>query len=231
MLGSNKESFQWDWEGAEKEFRRALELDPNNPTTHQWYSNFLEVQGKLAEALSEIKRAQELDPLSPINNANVGEVLFYMQRYDLAIEQFNKTLELDPNFLLTHVDLGDLYAQQNRFDEAMRELQEVRQIVGADDPYGAGELGYVYAKAGKKSEAIKILNQLLDFSKNGHAVSVQVAYVYAGLGEKDKAFAWLEKGYDERNTQLEFLKVDPTWDNLRSDSRYTAMLKKIGLGQ
>ncbi len=229
VLGANRETFHWDWEGAAEEFRRAMELDPNYPTTFHWYSNFLEVQGKFSEALSEIKRAQELDPLSPVISANVGEVLYYMKRYDPAIEQFNKALELDPNSLLTLVDLGNLYAQQNRFDESLRELQKVGQIVGADDPYGAGELGYVYAKAGKKDEAMGILNRLIEFSKKDYDVSVEIAYVFAGLGDKDNAFAWLEKGYNERNIQLEFLKIDPMWDNLRPDPRYAAMLKKIGL--
>ncbi len=229
VLGLIKYEYQWDWEGADKEFKRAIELNPNYPTSYHWYSNSLEEQGKLEEALSEIKHAQGLDPLSPVITSNVGEILFLMQRYDLAIEQFNKVLELDPNFPGTHQTLGLLYAQQNKFDEAISELQKVRQIVGANDPYGAGHLGYVYAKAGKKDEAITILNQLLKFSRQGYAQSVQIAYVYAGLGDKDKAFEWLEKGYNEQNEQLGYLKVYPIWDNLRSDSRYTAMLRKIGL--
>ncbi len=228
-LGLIKSEYQWDWEGADKELKRAMELDPNYPTIYHWYSNSLEEQGKLEEALSEIKRAQELDPLSPVITSNVGEVLSFMKRYDPAIEQFKKTLELDPTFAAALVGLGDLYAQQDKFDEAISELQKVRQILGANNPYGAGDLGYVYAKAGKRDEAIKILNQLLEFSKRGSTLSVQVAYVYAGLGDKDKAFEWLEKGYDEQNTQLGYLKIDPAWDNLRSDSRYKVMLKKIGL--
>jgi eukaryotic-like serine/threonine-protein kinase len=229
VLASIRETFQWDWDGAEKEFKRALELDPNFPTAHHWYANFLEGQGRLTEALSEAKRAQELDPLSPIISATVGEVLFYLLRYDLAIEQFNKALELDPNSLWALVDLGYLHAQQGRFDEAIRELQRVRQIAGANDPYGAGEMGNVCARAGKKEEAIRILNQLLEFSPKDHAVAAQIAVVYAGLGDNDNAFAWLEKGYAERNTQLEYLKVDPVWENLHPDPRYSAMLKKMGL--
>ncbi len=118
-----------------------------------------------------------------------------------------------------------------RQDEAITELQKIRQSLGASNPYGVGDLGYAYAKAGRKDEAVKVLNQLMEFSKKGYALSVQIAYVYSGLGEKDKAFEWLEKGYEEQNTQLSFLKIDPIWDNLRSDSRYAAMLEKIGLGK
>jgi serine/threonine protein kinase len=228
VLGGQKTS-QWDWEGAEKEFKRAIELNPNYPTAYHWYCGCLESQGKLEEALSEITRAQELDPLSLVINTNIGEVLFYMRRYDIATEQLNKTLELDPNFPAARLVLGDLYAQQNKLDEAINELQKVRQIVGPNNPYGAGELGYVYAKAGKRNEAIKILNQLLEFSKKGYTLSVQIAYVYAGLGDKDKAFEWLKKGCDEQNPLLGYLKIDFGWDNLRTDQRYAVMLKKIGL--
>ncbi len=228
VLGYNMAN-QWEWEGAEREYKRAIELDPNYPTAHHWYGQILEQQGKLEESLSEIKRAQELDPLSPIITGSVGRVLFNMQHYDLAIEQFNKVLELDQNFLYVHVFLGLMYAQQNKFDEAISELQKVRQIVGAVNPYGIGNLGYVYARAGKKNEAIKALNQLLEFSKKGYTLSVEIAYVYAGLGDKDKAFEWLGKGYNEQNRGLGYLKIDYPWDNLRSDPRYTAMLKKIGL--
>lgn len=154
-----------------------------------------------------------------------------MQRYDLARGEYGKAFELDANFPGALVGLGDLYAQQNRFDEAINVLQKVRQIVGADGPYAAGDLGYVYARAGKKDEAIHILDQLIEFSKKGYTQSVQIAWVYAELGDKDKAFEWLEKGYKEQNVYLGYLKIDPKWDNLRSDSRYTAMLKKIGLGK
>jgi tetratricopeptide (TPR) repeat protein len=179
--------------------------------------------------LSEIKRAQELDPLSLIIELNVGQTLFYMRRYDEAIEQYNKIIELDPNFPLAHQNLGDTYARQNKFDEAISELQKAKQILGPNNPYAVGDLGYIYARAGKKDEAIKSLNQLLELSKQGYTLSVEIAGIYAGLGNKDKAFDWLEKGYNEQNSNLGYLKVDPMWDNLHSDPRYTAMLKKIGL--
>ena len=228
-LGLIKYAYQWDWQDADREFMRAIELDPNSPTTHHWYSNSLENQGKLQEALSEIKRAQELDPLSPVITDNVGEILAYMQRYDLATEQLNKALELDPNQPGLHGTIAFVHTQQGRFDEAITELKKVRQIVGANSPYVLGDLGYVYAKAGKKAEAIRNLDRLLEFSKHGYMVAVQIATVYVGLGNAEKAFEWLEKGYSEHNTQLSYLKIDPVWQSLRPNPRYAALLKKIGL--
>jgi len=231
VLGMVKYTYQWDWEGAEREFKRAIELNPNYPTTHHWYCICLRGQGKFEEALSEIKRAQALDPLSLIITTNVGEVLFYMQRYDLAKEQFNKVLELDPNFALAHLELGAWYAHQGKFDDALNEMQKVRQIVGANNPYGMGHLGYIEARAGKKEKAIETLHQLLEFTKKGYSLSVQIAYVYAGLDNKDKAFEWLGKGYNEQNTYMRDLMTAFLWEDLRSDPRYTALLQKIGLAK
>jgi len=228
-LGLIKYSYQWYWQDADREFMRAIELDPNNPTTHHWYSNSLENQGKLQEALSEIKRAQELDPLSPVIANNVGEILAYMQHYDLATEQLNKALELDPNQPGLHGTIAFVHLQQGRLNEAITELEKTRQIVGANSPYALGDLGYAYVKAGKKAEAIRNLDQLLEFSKHGYMVAVQRASVYVGLGNAEKAFEWLDKGYNEHNTQLSYLKIDPVWQSLRSDARYAALLKKIGL--
>jgi len=228
VLGYNM-NYLWNWQVAEREYKRAIELDPNYPTAHHWYCELLEREGRFDEALSECKRAQELDPLSPMITVQMGKLLSYMQHYDLAFEQFNKVLELDQNFPYVHIFLGLMYAQQNKFDEAIREMQKVRQIVGKDDPFGIGYLGYVYASAKKKNEAMKVINELFEFSKKGYTLSVQIAWVYSGLGDKDKAFEWLEKGYIEQNHQLGFIKSSPLWNNLHSDSRYMALLKKMGL--
>jgi TolB-like protein/Flp pilus assembly protein TadD len=230
-LGLVKYTYQWDWQGADEEFKRAIELDPNSPTTRHWYSSALELQGRWQEALSEMKRAQELDPLSPVITNNVGEILSYMRQYDSALEQFNKALELDPSLPGLHSGIAFVYVQQDRFDEAISELQKLQQIVGTKSPYGMGDLAYVYARAGRKAEAITILNRLLEFSKQGYAVAVQIATAYTALGDQNKAFEWLEKGYDEQNTQLGYLKIDPAWRPLQSDPRYAALLKKIRLDQ
>ncbi len=228
-LALTKYAHQWDWTGAETELKRAIELNPNYPTAHHWYSICLRQQGKFEESLIEIRRAQELDPLSPIISLNLGEVLSLMGHYDQAIEQYRKTLELDPNFPGLHLNLGGIYAEQGKFDDALSEVKKARDVIGETNPYGLGLLGYVYAKAGKKDDANKVLNQLLEFSKQGYTISVEIAVVYAGLEDKNKVFEWLEKGYDEQSTGLGYIKILHIWDGLRSDPRYTALLKKIGL--
>jgi serine/threonine protein kinase/tetratricopeptide (TPR) repeat protein len=229
VLGLIKYGHQWDWEGAEKELRRAIELNPNYPTAHHWYCIALRAQGRFEESQVEIKRAQELDPLSLIINLNVAEVLSQMQHHDLAIEQLKKTLELDPNFPGALVGLGMEYARQNKFDEAISEIQKARQSVGMNDPIALGALGYVYAKQGKRDEAINVVNKMLEFAKRGYTLSVQIASIYTALDDKDKAFEWLEKGYNEQNNNMVYLKILPMWDGLRSDPRFTVLLKKIGL--
>ncbi len=231
VLGLMKEQFQWDWSGAESEFRRAIELDPNYPTTHHWYSICLRMQGKMEESLAEIMRAQDLDPLSLIINMNVGDVLAEMKRYDQATEQFKKTLDLDPNFIEAHRGFGTMLIQEGKLDEAMGEFRRIREIVGEDDPYGLEDLGYICGKQGKRDEAHHILDQLFRFARGGRALSLQIAMVYAGLGENDKVFEWLQKAYDEKNQFLGFLKIFPEWNDLRSDPRFHAMLRKIGLEQ
>jgi len=228
VLGLIKTNYDWDWAGAESEFKRAIELDPSYPTAHHWYSMLLSDLGRLDEALSEIKRAQELDPLSLVINKVVGLFLYYMRQYNKAIDRLKKTLELDPNFPGAHYDLGYVYEAQGKFDEAIAELKKARTIVGSG-PYGLSDLGHAYARAGKKSEALKILNELFEFSKQGYSVSFDIGFVYYGLGDKEKSFEWFEKAYQERSDWLVYLKVDPLWDGLRSDPRFVALMKKMGL--
>jgi serine/threonine-protein kinase len=228
-LGLTKYAHQWDWAGAETELKRAIELDPNYPTSHHWYSICLRQQGKVDESWSEIKRAQELDPLSPVINLNVGEVLLLKHQEDKAIEQYEKVLEVDPNFPGAHLDLAAAYAKQQKFSDAIGELQKARQILGPNNPYGLGLSGYVYARSGNKEEAQKILNRLISFSTQGLRLSTETALVYAALNDKDKAFEWLEKGIDEQNTGIGYLNILPVWEPLRTDHRFAALLKRIHL--
>jgi tetratricopeptide (TPR) repeat protein len=156
-------------------------------------------------------------------------VYYYMQRYDPALEEYNKALEFEPNFTIARQDLGELYAKQKKYEQAISELEELRRIVGPESPFGLGDLGYAYARAGKKEKALGILKELNEFARKGYSLSVQTACVYAGLDEKDRVFECLEKGYEEANWQLGFIKIDPYWDDLRSDPRFVAILGKIGL--
>jgi serine/threonine protein kinase/Flp pilus assembly protein TadD len=229
VLGLLLSSFRWDWDGAEREYKRAIELNPNYPTTYHWYCILLRTEGRFDQALATITRAQELDPLSLVIGWNVAEILTLMQRYDQAREQYRKMLELDPNFPGARIGLGWLHVQQGKYPEAIKEFQAVRQILGPDDSYGLEALGYMYAKSGKKEEAVKVLNHLLALSKQGSSVSVEIAVVYAALEEKEKAFEWLERGSDEKNPLIGYLRVDPEWENLRGDPRYAALLRKLGL--
>jgi serine/threonine protein kinase/Tfp pilus assembly protein PilF len=228
VLGLVSLQYAWDWSGAEREFKKAIELNPNYPTAHHWYNIMLQSVGRLDEAMNEIKRARELDPLSLIINDNIGVVLHLMRRYDEAIEQYKKTLELDQNFAEAHRRLGDAYCQKSMFAEAITEYQKVRLLVGSG-PYGLGPLGYVYARSGRVSEAQRVLDQLLAFSKQGYVVSYGIALVYNGLGVKNAALQWLKSACEEHDRFAIDIKVEPVWDNLRSDVRFEALLQKMGL--
>ncbi len=220
---------QWDWESAESEYKRSIELNPNYPTVHQWYSILLSSLRRLDEALAEIKRAQELDPLSLVINYNVGWAMYFMRQYDKAIDQFRETLDLDPNYISARVSLGGLYAAQGKFEEAISELQKARSLVDRGDPTSLAELGSTYALAGRKDEAQKILDELLEYSKQGYPVSLAIATVYGGLGDKEKVFEWLESAYQSRESKFPLINVHPVCDSIRSDPRFIALLKKIGL--
>ncbi|MGA2865703.1 MAG: adenylate/guanylate cyclase domain-containing protein [Verrucomicrobiota bacterium] len=219
---------EWDWTAAEAEFRRAIELSPNYATAHHWYSILLHTTGRFEEARREILRAQELDPLSPIINVNVGLVPYYNRRYDEAIAECHKVLELNPNFLSAHEWLGFAYVMKGMFTEAIGEFQ-ISRTLGGGRPFGLGGLGYAYAVSGRTGEARQVLDELLRFLQQGYEAQVDVALVYHGLGEREQTFHWLEQAFKERNIFLPYVKSDPPWQNLRSEPRFIALLKQMGL--
>jgi len=227
-LATVKEDYDWDWPGAEREFRRAIELNPGYATAHQWYGEFLSFRGRHEEALAEIKRAQQLDPLSLIINNVYGEVLLRAGRNDLAIEQLRKTLEIDPNFALAHLSLGTASLRKGAFAEAIAEYQRATTL-SPDITWYKGLLGHAYARAGKSAEARKLLSELKEQSKRRYVPWGDLATIYAGLGEKDRAFACLEKAYERRDARLVEAKVYPLFDPLRSDPRFADLLRRIGL--
>ena len=228
VLGLCKIDYEWDWVGGENHFRRAIEFDPNYPTAHQWYSINLSYIGRFNEALSEAKRAQELDPLSLVINSTVGDALYAMRQYDKAIEQYNNTIALDRTFPWPHFGLASVFMVQGKFDEAIAECERGKNL-GANTPYAVVFTGWVYAKTGRKPEALRILKELLQLAQQGNSVSYGIAFLYYELGEKDKAFEWFEKAYQDRDLWLVPIGTDPLWDDLRSDPRCTALLKKMGL--
>lgn len=221
-----KYTYDWDWQGAEREFKRAIELNPNHANAHFFYGLYLHVMGRLDEAIAQITRAQELDPLSLIIATNVGRLLYVSRRYDQAIEQLQKTLEMDQGFPQTHICLGLVYQQEGRDKEALAEVQKAVDLSGRR-PETLSTLGYVYAVS-RRREAAKILDELKDLSKRTYVSPDWIAIIYAGLGERDQAFVWLEKAYENHELPVD-LKVDPKWDRLRSDTRFAELLRRVGL--
>jgi tetratricopeptide (TPR) repeat protein len=220
---------QWDWDGAEREFKLAFELSPNYATAHHWYALFLMYMGRADEAIEEIKQAQRLDPLSLVINRNVAWVFYFARRYDKAVEALKKTLELDPNFILANAFLGKVYLHMSMYEEALREIQKEKDITGRFDPLVETWRGIAYECLGRIGEAKKVLDDLLERAKRAYVPSVLLSNLYFALGEKDEGFNCLNKGYEENDSTILEIKADPVFDSVRSDPRFTALLKKIGL--
>jgi len=220
---------EWDWEGAEREHKRAIELNPNYASAHHWYALVLAYAARFDEAVAEMKRAWELDPLSLIINRNLGLVLYFARRYDKAVEQLKKTLEMDPSFSLVHASLGLVYLQKSIYQEALMELQKESDIRGGSDAVVETWRGIAYVKAGKKSEAHRILGDLLKRAKQVYVSPVLFAGLYFALGENEQGFKLLYQAYDERDSRLLEIKVIPEFDIVRTDPRFKALLKKMGL--
>jgi serine/threonine protein kinase/tetratricopeptide (TPR) repeat protein len=229
-LAALSATYEWNWPVADKEFQRSIELNPAYPTAHQWYGQFLSDTGRLEAGIAEFKRALELDPLSlVINRELAGTGYYYARKYDLAIEQLHKTIEMDPNFPMAHEEMGESYIQESKFKEAIAEIE--RELASfPDSPYALSDLGNAYALAGRKAEAQKVLDRLDELARQKYVSPQNQATIYAGLGEKDKAFKWLEKSYEDRSIDMyEYLKVAPIYDPLRSDPRFADLLRRMNL--
>jgi serine/threonine-protein kinase len=222
-------TYDWDWTSAEKEFKRAIELNPRYATAHQWYGGYFQAMGRHNEAIAERKRALELDPLSLIMNFELGLGFYYARDYDQAIEQFEKTLELDQNFPPPLAWLPATYVQKGMYGEAIAGFKKAVTLRGTQWAAPMSGLGHVYAVSGNKSEARKVLDELQQVSGQEYVPATSSALVYAGLGEKDQAFAWLDKGYQERAFQMQWLKIEPRWDSLRSDPRFQDLIRGMRL--
>ena len=229
-LGWINANYDWDWGAAEREYEKALELNPSYATAHQWYSEFLTYMGRHDESIAEGHKAQELDPLSIIINNDVGQVYYFARRYDEAIAQLRKTLEMDPDFAVAHFLLGLALAQKARHEEAIEEGRIAMTLAGEDDTLILSQLGVIYALSGKEAKAREVLADLDALSREKYASPFPVALVHAGLGENDEAFEWLGRACDRRDHWVETLKVHPVLDGLRGDARYSKLLLATGLG-
>jgi TolB-like protein/DNA-binding winged helix-turn-helix (wHTH) protein/Tfp pilus assembly protein PilF len=223
------ENYDWDWNSAEKEYRRAIELNPNYATAHHWYAEFLTWQGRIDEALRESESARRLDPLSLIIAADRGAILYFARQYDRAIEQFQSVLEMDPSFGRAHLGI-DAYMQQGRFSEALAKLEEWRRVAG----YGtniSSRLVYVYGRMGQKDKARAELKKLEAMNGTPPRDPVALAMAYIGVGDNDAALSSLEKAYAERSNLLTALKVEPFYDPLRENPRFQELLRRVELAQ
>ena len=220
-------AIEWDWSGAEREFARAIELKPNYVTAHHWHAYNLASMGNLNEALAEIKRARDSDPLSLIINTDMGHVLYLAKQYDQAIRMYQETLELDPSFSMAHVRLGEAYIQKGMYQEALRELRTGSKLYkGRSDALMM--LAYVNALLGRRAEAARALDEYGGQSKSDQAPYVY-ATIYTGLGDKERAFECLEKAAKVHAGPMALLKVEPRFDSLRSDPRFTKILSHMRL--
>ncbi len=225
-MGVIKLKSDWNWQEAEREFKRAIELNPDNASAHFWYTELLTVTGRFQEAIAESEIARGIDPLSPPVNMNMGRSLYRARDYDRAIEYLKRTLVDDPKNASALYVLGYAYQQKGMSKEA---IEIFEKIYANDQMIGAAPLGYAYARAGRKAEALEILRVIEEHSKNKYVPAQERAIIYMGLDDKDQAFSWLEKSFEEHFAPLIYLTSDPVFDSLRSDARFADLARRINL--
>jgi len=218
----------WNWVEAENEFKKAIELNPNYATAHDWYSYYLMAMARFDEALREVNRAHELDPLSVTISTDIGFNYFYRRNYDEAINQLRTTLSLSPKFPLAHLWLGRAYQQKKMYAEAVDEFNKTDAALPGWVVTIAG-MGNAYGEWGHKVEAEQVLVRLNEMARAKYVTPYGIALVYAGLGDKNEAFVWLNKAVDGRSHWLVWLNRDPRWDRLRSDSRFDELKERVAL--
>ncbi len=218
------QNYDWDWQTSEKEFRRAIELNPNYATAHHWYAEHLAWRGRFEEALLESERARQLDPLSLIIAADNGAILYYSRQFDAAITRFRAVSEMDPQFGQGILAVPS-YTQKGMFPEALQALE----ASNSKGPYEFASKAYVYGLSGRMAEARLSLKKLEQLNQQQKLDSALFIRAYIGLGDKDRAFFWLEKAYAQHSNTLITLKVDPLYDPLRGDPRFPALLDRVGL--
>jgi serine/threonine protein kinase/tetratricopeptide (TPR) repeat protein len=226
ILASIKADYDWDWAGSEEEYKIALELNPGYGYAHQDYAFLLSDLGRHEEAIKEIKTARDLDPLAPRIAANVGNILYLARKYDQALEELRNAIELFPEHGANYNYAAGVYTALGRYEEALASLQGYEEIRGVE-PITLS--AYVYAKWGKRREAYEFLKKIIKESEKAYISPTDIAPIYGALGDSDQAFSLLEKAYSERDNRLQYLKVEPEFDSLRSDPRFKALLKRMNL--
>jgi tetratricopeptide (TPR) repeat protein len=222
------QTYDWDWPTAEKEYKRAIQLNPNYATAHHWYAECLALQGRFDEAFPQIENARQLDPLSLIIATDYGAILYFSRQYDRAIEQFRGVLEMEPDFPRAHM-LVWAYAQKGLFAEALEDAEAYRRRENA--PWSLVMIAYVSGRSGDQTKGRLALKQLEQPGRNGPLDTLAFAVAYIGMGENDKALLGLEKAYREHSSSLTALKVDPIYDPLRGEPRFQELVRRIGLAQ
>ena len=226
------EFFDWDWLNAEREFKRAIELNPSNALSHMRYGEFLQTRARFSEALAEGKRAQELDPLSPYIVSNLGFAYLQMQHYDESIAQFRAAIDLQSNIPVAHAFIAVAYAMKGMYRQALAEYDQISdqdKAVAPENQLIADTLGWIYAVSGRRADALKIALEFRQLSTHAYVDCYSLGTIYAGLGEKDESFGLLEKAYDQHSPEMVFLAVDPFWYGMRSDPRYANLLRRLGI--
>jgi TolB-like protein/tetratricopeptide (TPR) repeat protein/DNA-binding winged helix-turn-helix (wHTH) protein len=219
--------YDWNWKQSEEEFRRAIELNPNYATAHQWYSYYLTAMLRFPEAVEQAEAAQQIDPLSLSINTSVATRYRHAGRLEDAVQLNRRTLEMDPSFVPAHFSLGAVYENQGASQQAIDEYKRVIELRPAD-PSALSALAYIYARSGQKDEARKILSQLTEISKQHYVSSFEFATIYAGLGDSDSSMLWLEKSYRQRESQMPFLQSDERFNSMHSDPRYRDLVHRLG---
>lgn len=223
-----KLTYDWDWTGAEAEFKKSLALNPGHAHGHHWYAHLLLSSGRPEEALAESNRALELDPVSPIINLHLGWHYLYTKQHDRAIEQLAKTLELDPDYALAHWYLGLAYEQKKMYPDALREMGRAKDLLPTNLAVQC-DIGHLYAVSGDKGDAEKMIAKLKEESARRYVNQYELALIYIGLGQNDQAFKALERAYREHSDMMVYLNVDPRLDYIRSDSRFADLIRRVGV--
>jgi DNA-binding winged helix-turn-helix (wHTH) protein/TolB-like protein/tetratricopeptide (TPR) repeat protein len=222
--------YDWDWKEAETNFKRAIEYNPHSAFSRFFYAHLLSNMGRHEEAIPEVRRAIDLDPLSLVMNSVCAQLLYHARQYDQAIEQAREVLEIEPNFWIARTLIGRIYAQKGMYGEAIVELQKGLEVSGGSTE-SYTQLGYAYAVSGNRAQAEKVIDKLERLSKDRYVPLNNIARIYVGLGEKDRALDLLEKAIEGRETGLVYLKVVPQWDSIREEPRFKDLMRRIGFPQ